>query len=108
MIELCIDLIKKFWSDEEADFDSRHITILNVVHKGKDPQHPKNHRGVALKETSAKILQRNIGKNTLRHHCKKTSKKVKQINPHGNSVISAAKKPSTHQKSPPTMTPTWT
>ena len=73
-IELYADLIKKFWTDEAVDFDSWHVTILNTIYKGKgDPQDPNNHHGIALKETSAKILSIIIARRLL--------KKFKQINP---------------------------
>lgn len=53
-LQLYTDLIKKFWTDEQVDFESWHTTILNTVYKGKgDLQDPNNHRGIALKETSA-------------------------------------------------------
>ena len=55
--QLYTDIIKKFWTNEQVDFESWHTTVLNTVYKSKgDPQDPNNHRGIALKETSAKIL----------------------------------------------------
>jgi hypothetical protein len=52
-----IEIIQEFWKTKKVDFSSWHTAILNIIYKGKgDPQDPKNHRGIALKETSAKIL----------------------------------------------------
>ena len=50
-------MINEFWNNEQVDFKAWHITVLNTIYKGKgDPQDPNNHRGIALKETSAKVL----------------------------------------------------
>jgi hypothetical protein len=36
---------------------SWHTTILQMIYKGKgNPQDPNNHRGIDLKETSAKVM----------------------------------------------------
>mmetsp|Transcript_1493 Transcript_1493/g.2313 ORF Transcript_1493/g.2313 Transcript_1493/m.2313 type:complete len:881 (+) Transcript_1493:452-3094(+) len=49
--------IQDFWENPDVDYDTWHTTILSTIYKGKgDPQDPNNHRGIALKETSAKIL----------------------------------------------------
>jgi hypothetical protein len=48
--------------------------ILNTIYKGKgDPQDLNNHRGIALKEMSAKVLSIVIAQRLL--------KRFKQINP---------------------------
>jgi hypothetical protein len=52
-----VKIIQDFWINSEIDYDSWHFTVLNVLYKGKgDPQDPNNNRGIALKETSAKVL----------------------------------------------------
>jgi hypothetical protein len=49
-------------------------TILNTIYKSKgDPQDPNNHRGITLKETSAKVLNIVVAQKLL--------KRSKQINP---------------------------
>jgi hypothetical protein len=56
-IQLYTEIINEFWNNEQVDFEAWHITVLNTIYKGKgDPQDPNNHRGIALKETSAKVL----------------------------------------------------
>ena len=56
-VQLYTDMINNFWNNEQVDFEAWHITVLNTIYKGKgDPQDPNNHRGIALKETSAKVL----------------------------------------------------
>ena len=56
-INFYIERIQAFWKDPNTDYESWHTTILSTVYKGKgDPQDPNNHRGIALKETSEKIL----------------------------------------------------
>jgi len=56
-IQFYTDIINNFWNDKQVDFESWHITVLNTIYKGKgNPQDPNNHRGIALKETSAKVL----------------------------------------------------
>jgi hypothetical protein len=69
-----VELIQEFWKDKEVDFESWHAIILNMIYKGKgDPQDPNNHRGIALKETSAKVLSIIIAKRLL--------SRLKTINP---------------------------
>ena len=52
-----VKFIQDFWNNPETDYNSWHITTLSVIYKGKgDPQDPNNSRGIALKETSAKVL----------------------------------------------------
>ena len=52
-----VKLIQDFWTEPDTDFASWHVTLLKVLCKGKgDPQVPNNNRGIALKETSAKVL----------------------------------------------------
>jgi hypothetical protein len=66
-LQLYTDLIKKFWNDDKVDFESWHITVLNTIYKGKgDPQDSNNHRGIALKETSAKVLSIIIARRLLK------------------------------------------
>jgi hypothetical protein len=56
-INFYADRIQEFWKDPNTDYESWHTTILSTVYKGKgDPQDPNNRRGIALKETSEKIL----------------------------------------------------
>ena len=44
-------MIKNFWNNEQVDFEAY------TIYKGKgDPRDPNNHRGIALKETFAKVL----------------------------------------------------
>jgi hypothetical protein len=51
-----------------------HTAVLNPLYKGKgDPQDPNNHQGIALKETSAKVLSIILAGHLL--------KRLKQINP---------------------------
>jgi hypothetical protein len=62
-----IDIIQEFWNNKDFDLSSWHTTILNTIYKGKgDPQDPHNHRGIALKETSAKVLSIIIAQRLLR------------------------------------------
>ena len=69
-----VKLIQNFWNNPDTDFTSWHITLLKVLYKGKgDPQDPNNNRGIALKETSAKLLSIVIAQRLL--------KRLKQINP---------------------------
>jgi hypothetical protein len=50
-------IIQNFWQNPDTDYNAWHTTLLRVVYKGKgDPQDPNNSRGIALKETSAKVL----------------------------------------------------
>jgi hypothetical protein len=52
-----VELIQEFWKNKEVDFESWHAITLNMIYKGKgDPQDLNNHRGIALKETLAKVL----------------------------------------------------
>ena len=56
-INFFTERIQEFWKDPNVDYESWHTVILSTVYKGKgDPQDPNNHRGIALKETSEKIL----------------------------------------------------
>ena len=69
-----VEVIQEFWRNKEVDLDSWHVTLLNTIYKGKgDPQDPNNHRGIALKETSAKILSIVLAQRLL--------KRFKQIKP---------------------------
>jgi len=69
-----VKVIQDFWSNPDTDFSSWHITLLKVLYKGKgDPQDPNNNRGIALKETSAKVLSIIIAKRLL--------KRLNEINP---------------------------
>ncbi len=62
-----IDIIQEFWNNKDFDLSSWHTTILNTIYKGKgDPQDPNNHRGIALKETSAKVLSTIIAQRLLK------------------------------------------
>jgi hypothetical protein len=71
---LYIEIIQEFWRNEEVDLNSWHTTILNSIYKSKgDPQDPNNHRGISLKETSAKVLSIVMAQRLL--------KRFKQINP---------------------------
>jgi len=71
---LYFEIIQEFWTNNEVDLKAWHTTMLNTIYKGKgDPQEPNNHRGIALKETSAKVLSIVIGQRLL--------KRFKQINP---------------------------
>jgi hypothetical protein len=46
-----IEIIQESWRDDKVDFDSWHVTILNMLYKVQgDPQDPNNHRGIVLKE----------------------------------------------------------
>jgi hypothetical protein len=52
-----IEIIQEFWKTKDVDLNSWHTMILSTIYKGKgDPQDPNNHRGIALKEMSGKIL----------------------------------------------------
>ena len=56
-LDFLIKRIQDFWQHPEVDYDAWHTTILSTIYKGKgDPQESNNHRGIALKETSAKVL----------------------------------------------------
>jgi hypothetical protein len=69
-----VKLIQDFWQNPSTDFSSWHITLLKVLYKGKgDPQDPNNSRGIALKETSAKVLSIVLARRLL--------KRLKEINP---------------------------
>jgi hypothetical protein len=69
-----VKLIQNFWQDPNTDYDAWHITLLRVVYKGKgDPQDPNNSRGIALKETSAKVLSILLARRLM--------KRFKEINP---------------------------
>ncbi len=63
---LYVEFIQEFWRDDSTDFDSWHVTILNILYKGKgDPHDPNNHHGIVLNETSAKVLSKSISKRLL-------------------------------------------
>jgi len=65
-MNLYVEFIQEFWKRDDIDFYSWHVTVLNLLYKGKgDPRDPNNHRGIALKETSAKILSIIIAKRLL-------------------------------------------
>jgi hypothetical protein len=69
-----VKLIQQFWQDPDIDFSSWHVILLKVLYKGKgDPQDPNNSRGIALKETSAKILSVVVARRLL--------KRLKEVNP---------------------------
>lgn len=69
-----VKMIQDFWTTPEIDYDSWHITVLNVLYKGKgDPQDPNNNHGIALKEASAKVLGIFLARHPL--------KRVRDINP---------------------------
>ncbi len=56
-LNLLSELIMKYWTEPTADFELWHLTKLSSVCKGKDNQQDQNnHRGICLKETSAKIV----------------------------------------------------
>ena len=56
-LNFLIQRIQDFWRDPNVDYEAWHTTILSTIYKGRgDPQDPNNHRGIALKETSAKVL----------------------------------------------------
>jgi hypothetical protein len=56
-LDFYVELIQEFWRDDKMDFGLWHVTILNMLYKGKgDLQDPTNHCGIALEETSAKVL----------------------------------------------------
>jgi len=56
-LNFLIQRIQDFWRNPNVDYEAWHTTILSTIYKGKgDPQDPNNHRGIALKETSAKVL----------------------------------------------------
>mmetsp|Transcript_1492 Transcript_1492/g.2308 ORF Transcript_1492/g.2308 Transcript_1492/m.2308 type:complete len:395 (+) Transcript_1492:893-2077(+) len=56
-LNFLIQRIQDFWEKPDVDYDAWHTTILSTIYKGKgDPQDPNNHRGIALKETSAKVI----------------------------------------------------
>ena len=72
--EYYVKLIQDFWTNPSTDFSAWHTTLLKVLYKGKgDPQDPNNYRGIALKETSAKVMSIILAKRLL--------KRFKQINP---------------------------
>ena len=69
-----VKIIQDFWINSEIDYDSWHVTVLNVLYKGKgDPQDPNNTRGIALKESSAKVLSIVLARRLL--------KRFRDINP---------------------------
>ena len=70
-----VKLIQDFWTEPDTDFASWHVTLLKVLYTGKgDPQDPNNNRGIALKETSAKVLSIIIATTRL-------LKRLKELNP---------------------------
>jgi hypothetical protein len=65
-MNLYVEIIQEFWKNDDIEFESWRITVLNLLYKGKgDPHDPNNHRGIALKETSAKVLSIIIAKRFL-------------------------------------------
>jgi hypothetical protein len=49
--------IQDFWSNQNTDFDSWHVTSLSIPYKGKgDREDLNNCRGICVKETTAKII----------------------------------------------------
>jgi len=72
--EYYIKFIQDFWNNPTTDYFAWHTTLLRVIYKGKgDPQDPNNSQGIALKETSAKILSIILARRLL--------KRFKEINP---------------------------
>jgi hypothetical protein len=73
-LNLYAEVIQNFWQDVNTDFTSWHTTILRTIYKGKgNPQDPNNHCGIALKETSAKVMSIIIASRLL--------KRFSEINP---------------------------
>ena len=74
-LKFYVNRIQDFWNDPNTDNESWHTTILSTpVYKGKgDPQDPNNSQGIALKETSAKVLSIVLGRRLM--------KRFKEINP---------------------------
>jgi hypothetical protein len=65
-MNLYVEIIQEFWKKDVIDFDSWYITVLHLLYKGKgNPHDPNNHHGIALKETSAKVLSIIIAKRLL-------------------------------------------
>jgi hypothetical protein len=49
--------IQEFWTNHNTDFDTCHVTSLNILYKGKgDSQNLNNFREICLKESTAKIM----------------------------------------------------
>ena len=63
---LYVEVIQNFWQDNNIDFMSWNTTILRMIYKGKgNPQDANNHCGIALKETSAKVMSIVIARTLL-------------------------------------------
>jgi hypothetical protein len=63
---LYVEVIQNFWQDNNIDFMSWNTTILRMIYKGKgNPQDANNHCGIALKETSAKVMSIVIARRLL-------------------------------------------
>jgi hypothetical protein len=72
--EYYLKFIQDFWNNPTTDYLAWHTTLLSVVYKGKgDPQDPNNNRGIALKETSAKVLSIILARRLM--------KRFKELNP---------------------------
>ena len=57
-----------FWTNQNINFQTWHITKLSNLYKGKgDQQDPNNWRGICLKETSVKIVSIIVAKLFLKH-----------------------------------------
>jgi hypothetical protein len=73
-LNLHIEFIQIFWQDDNIDFLAWHTTILQTIYKGKGyPQDLSNHRGIALKESSAKVMSIIIAKSL--------QKRFREMNP---------------------------
>ena len=93
-INFYIKRIQEFWKDSSVDYKSWRTVILSTVYKGKgDPQDPNNHQGIALKETSEKILCIILARRLLKRF--KVLKLSSQFGHIGN------------KKSTPPPPPTW-
>jgi hypothetical protein len=65
-LNLYVEIVQNFWQDENINFAGQHITILQIIYKGKeDPQDPNNHWGIDLKETLAKVMSIVMAKRLL-------------------------------------------
>jgi hypothetical protein len=61
-----VEIIQEFWKNDDIDFQSWHVIILNMLYKGKgDIRDPNNHHGITLKETLTKVLSIIITKRLL-------------------------------------------
>jgi hypothetical protein len=66
-LNLIVEIIQEFWQNN-TDFQSWHVTKLNILYKGKgDPQDLNNYRGICLKESCAKIVSTIVSDRLLKH-----------------------------------------